>query len=175
MNVFGKIIGLIFLALIVLVLVNAKSLLTYTNKAVFNSSSETPRKIVDDYIDQINNIYTINKLPGYTGNFLQRNGSQSNTTQVPRLSVYIKGTVLQVITEYLYISKDLEGVAHLWIANTPSIGDTTTYVDMGPVVSGRTMSYKVDIGPEPISFTEYKYVYIINPNDFTVYSQSILQ
>jgi hypothetical protein len=194
MNVIGKIIGLIAIALIILLIVNFKTVLPYFDRLA-TGGTLSPVQIGADYMNQINKFYpnvyagiSGGKATGYTGqplastytNYFTQNGSGISTTRKSgmaqsKVTVEKVGNILSVTTEYLSIPTSLQGIDHIWIANTPTISNATTYIDLGVVKSGGIQTYATDLGPQDISFRQYRYIMIVNPRDFTVYSQSTLQ
>jgi hypothetical protein len=190
MNIIGKLIGLIALVFIILLLVNFKVVLPAISSLIFGGKGiSTAEEISAEYIRQIEAIYPIPEsiyssgaqARAYTYGSLRsytvpqnKNISQAPTGQVRVVAEKI-GTTLVVTTANLTLPQNLQGVAHLWIANTPTISDTTTYIDIGLVQNNGIRTYKVDVGPGSLSLREYRYVMVVNPSDFSIYSQAVLQ
>ncbi len=187
MNVIGKIISLIAIALIVLLLINFRTVLPYLDRLA-TKGTLSPVQIGASYMERINkfyaNVYTSlsgGKASGYTGasqaltysDYFTQNAAPSGATRA-QVTVEKVGQILSVTTEYLYIPTSLQGIARIWITNTPTISDATTYIDLGLVTNGGIQSYAANLGPQDISFREYRYIMIVDPRNFTIYSQSTL-
>lgn len=68
MNVIGKIIGLVAIALIILLLVNFRTVLPFIGTLMFGGNGiKSAQDISNMYVKQIQAIYPIPKLPGSTG------------------------------------------------------------------------------------------------------------
>jgi hypothetical protein len=188
MNVIGKILGLIAILFIILLIVNIKTILPIINKFAFNGLPvQSAQRVSDSYIAQIESIYPIPesmyssgaRARAYTYGNLRTYTTSKNIPateqQQARIVAEKINTTLIITTANVVIPKNLESVAHIWIANTPTITDATTYVDVGVVKNGGIQTYKIDVGPTSFSLKEYQYVMIVNPSDFSIYSQASLQ
>lgn len=179
MNIIGKIFGLIFIALIILVIVNFRTILPYFDNLVTGGKDTlSPVQIGANYVDQVNKIYSVNNFQStsysnFNSNIIGYSGK--NNTNQAKVTVEKTNNIISVITEYLSIPTELQGVVHIWLSNTPVVSDQTTYMDLGVVKNGGIQTYTRDIGSVIFSLQEFKYILIINPQDFTIYSQSSLQ
>jgi hypothetical protein len=190
MNIIGKLIGLIAFVFIILLLVNFRVVLPVISTLMFGGNGvSTVEEITAEYIRQIEAIYPIPesmyssgaRARAYTYGTLRSYAvpQNKNISNIPDGQVRVVaekiGSTLMVTTANLILPQNLQGVAHVWIANTPTISDATTYIDIGLVKNGGIQTYRVDVGPGNLSLQEYRYVMVVNPSDFSIYSQATLQ
>lgn len=193
MNVIGKIIGLIAFILIIMIIVNIQSILPYINQVMLGGNATTSvTAISDDLIKQIEKIYPSESLFSYGGG--DRNTVQmyatirtltasrsysynSNNTNSGLLTLTQSGNRLSLLTENITIPEEMKYVYHFWLTDTERVSSSTKYIDFGSVrYSGRQMYvYNLGTSSSEFSFTKYRYIKIIHPKTFDVFTESVLQ
>lgn len=181
MNIIGKIIGLIAFVLMILLIVNYKTLLPYFDNIALGGGSLSPAQIGASYVDQANTLSPYNSMTG--GDGARRSGftygeylaaQQSGKSNGPRGTITVQkiDNLLVLTTENIRIPPSNQKI-HIWLTNKSTITDTTKFINFGPVKNNDDQSYTVNLGDD-ISLTEYKHVMIINIEDYTIYGQSVL-
>ncbi|MES2985617.1 MAG: hypothetical protein V4686_00645 [Patescibacteria group bacterium] len=184
MNVLGKIIAVIAFVLIILILVNYRSILPLFDNLAFGGGSKTPFQISASYIEQANQLSPYSNMTGTSstavtyGDFLEQQRSAKNpakTTIVKRGSITVikQDALLTLTTENLKLPNSNPKV-HIWLTNTPTITDDTRYIDFGLMRSGSPQTYSKTLGDPNVSLVEYKHVMIIDTTTYAIYAQSVL-
>lgn len=189
MNIIGKIIAVIAFVLIILILVNFRTIIPYFNSLAFGGGASSPFQIGASYIDQANKLSPYNAMTGGTaaaqsggityGSYLaaqQQAGQQTGYTKNKnqgKITVQKIGSILSLTTEYVLVNSSDPDI-HIWLTNKSTVSDTTKFIDFGSTRSGSFQSYMVDLGPTNISMTEYKHVMIINTKTLEIYGQAVL-
>lgn len=184
MEIIKKIIGLIIIIAIVFVLINSRKFLpSINNLALGNSKVLTPFQIGTSYVDQIeqmspkvNSSYREHSSAlgyGSFSNAYTYNGSKRNSQ--------VKGVVtIEKIQGQLHLSvENIQAPAksnmRYWLTNRPNISDQTEYVDFGKVEStSGVLTYTVNLHNADIDMTVFKYLMIVDPQTYTVYSVAVL-
>jgi len=193
MNIIGKLIGLIALVLIIMILVNFRSVLPYISKLMFGGSATTSiSAISEELVKQVQAIYPAASLYSYAGGdreavqvyttirSITTGKSYTNNVQKPNtgsVTLSQSGPRLSMVTENVNVPTEMKGVYHFWLTNTKGVSTSTVYIDFGALrYSGRQM-YVHNLGTTSaeFSFKTYRYLKIINPADFTIFAESVLQ
>lgn len=184
MNILGKIFALVIFVLMIFIIMNARSILPYISRVSFGSNTASPTDIGMEYINIAEKMAPKVSQVTYSGNmqysmYATRVASQgytgSSQAQESKVIADKIGNLVAVTTQNLFIPSELQGRAHIWIVNTPTISDQTSYIDMGVVRNGGVQTYRKDLGTGPdLSLAEYRYIMIINPEDYSIYTQATL-
>ncbi len=148
--------------------------------------------ISDQLMRQVEAIYPTTSLFSYAGGdreavevyttirSITTGRSYTNNTQKPNtgtVSISQSGPRLSMVTENVNIPTEMKGVYHFWLTNTKGVSSSTVYIDFGPLRYGGRQMYIHNLGTtsREFSFTTYRYLKIINPTDFTIFAESVLQ
>lgn len=194
MNIIGKIFGLIAFVLIIMILVNVQRILPYINQIMLggNSATSSVTAISDDLIKQIKAIYPTESLYSYAGGnretvqvyAILRSLTVSNSYSYNsnnRASGLItcsqNGNRLSMVTENITIPDEMKNIYHYWLTDSEQVSSSTKYIDFGPVrYSGRQMYiYNLGTSSSDFSFKKYRYIKIIHPKTFDIFTESVLQ
>jgi hypothetical protein len=194
MNIIGKIIGLIALVLIIMIIVNVQSVVPYINQIMLggNSATTSVTAISDDLIRQIKAIYPSESLFSYAGGnretiqvyAILRSLTVSNSysydshnTKSGLITCTQNGNRLSMVTENIVIPDEMKYVYHFWLTDSERISSSTKHIDFGSVrYTGRQMYiYNLGTSSKEFSFKTYRYIKIINPTTFDIFTESVLQ
>jgi hypothetical protein len=186
-----KILGLIFFAFLILIIINAKSVLTSIARFVNTTNggkgasslvSDTER-IGSSYVDKIfadtEKNYDIksgkNGYQYYSSKTITPNTLGNSSVGMSLTLQRIENSVFADISN-ISIPQALKNIPlHLWLVNTQTITAKTNYIDLGLISPyQKSQNIEIQLQDANISLDQYKYVIIINEKDFTIYGQSIL-
>lgn len=167
MGIFRKLIGLFFLVILFFIILKSKTILPRISNWMVGPE-KTPFQIGSSYIEEIY------KLPSYTG--------ETSLAYQSRFATFTSGqravraiTVSRVDTRVTLTVEDVAvpiGTPWVfWLSNTPDITNKTRYIDFGKISEPYTFhEYYTNTGQTKIDLAQYKYVLIVDPKTYQVYS-----
>jgi hypothetical protein len=162
-----KVIGLIFLLIIVFFAVKAVVFLpSFTDLIIGKNPS--PFQIGTSYIDQIKGIYPTYQYQNYG----QSSGQNIGSGILSKATLEkIEGKLVLSIENAKPTRSDLS----IWLINSPEITNKTEYIDFGTLYENQSIrQYVIDMKGADISFQEYNVIVIVD-KDYKIYKKIILK
>lgn len=161
MGIFKKLIGLLLIVIIFLLLINMSSIARGLNTIVLGPVKSPT---------QLGSFYATNGA-SVSGIFEILNPQGVNKT-FGGVTLSKTGTMVTLVTENIVIP---QGNWALWLTDTPNISGQTNYVDFGSIT--KPLDYKeYSVGvPESFVVGSYRYIMIINPENYTIFAVAVLK
>lgn len=168
MGILRKLIGLFFLVIIFFIILKSKVILPRISNWVIGPE-KTPFQIGASYTEQV---YKLSPSYAGSGNDYQvKYGTLNQGYPRTMRGVTVSKTInrITLTTEGVAVPVNVPWV--LWLSNTPTITDATKYLNFGKIIEPYTFhEYYTDIGKAKIDLIEYKYLMVVNPQTYQLYS-----